>query len=139
MDKNYIKDNFLIGMINLSEEDILTLNEDEIGKLNTGKITILVFSKERNIPHFHVRNSDKSIDTCIRIDDNVYYKHGTHTTQLNHKLYKILNDFLKSKHKKFNNRNNWEEICLSWNKNNPQYEKDFSKIKQPDYSNIREK
>ena len=90
----------------------------------SGKITLFVRMRERDIAHFHfyrgkVPDSGKG-GGCLMLKDNMYYDHETHTDTLTEKELISLVKFLNSSHKGLG-VTMWKYIINLWNDNNPRY------------------
>ena len=122
---------------NISEGDY-TLLERQILKtdLDGDIVKIEVYEKEGPIPHFHLSNNDKSIDTCICIYEAKYFSHGHYQTKLNSKQRKILDKILRTPYDKDLNVTYWSMIAFAWDIQNERkdYKSDF---KQPDYTKLK--
>ena len=120
----------------LQEAEILgkyRLNEKSIGECN-----IEVYSNEGNIPHFHLFNTDHSFETCICIYSANFFVHGRkYIDTLNSSQCKILDRYLQSPCKHFDDITVWQAIRILWEVVNPNCRFPDSKkvYKQPDYTN----
>lgn len=93
-----------------------------------------------NIPHFHVYDINKKLDTCIEISRNKYFLHGKHQGIItSSKIRKMLYDFLRSRPKSFQRRsydNNWQWIKEIWNSSDHRMKVPDDITEPPDYTNI---
>lgn len=132
-------------MRNLTDEEFDKLIEErqqlyEMARVgNFGEYRIYVYSGERNIAHFHFINRHTGAEGCIKILTNEYYQHGGHNATLNSRERKELVKFLKATSKQGSAWTNYQAICFAWNICNDNYmlPGDSSKIKMPDYENMK--
>ena len=85
------------------------------------------------VPHFHYRNTDRSVNTSIRIEKAEYYYFGKFRGILTDTQRKNLQEFMCGKNGR-SDMNNWQWIVCEWNQNNSDELKvDVRKTLQPDY------
>lgn len=104
-----------------------------VGETENG-CTVCVYSNEGNLPHMHlyIGNPKNPIfESCIRIDEPLYFNHKPHMKKLNSEDKKDLIKFLNSKHKL--GIKMWEYIQVLWNDNNPKY---VWEGKMPNYKDL---
>lgn len=121
-----------------SFEVVNSINEDKIGTFKGKKYLLDVFvwtNDPGHIPHFHVRDKDLNIDSCVMINENRYFEHGTHTGKLNSKQRKALNDFLKEKNDNYFGLLNYQVVIAVWNSNNSNTKVNKNQ-QQSDYTTI---
>ena len=128
-------------------EDILFTEVKVLDEVNLGKVSnaeFWIYSNEGTKPHFHIisegdnkdrRGSDR-FESCVRLDANLYFPHGSKIDTLNHKGEKLLYAALQRPYEKGSKKTIYEKLCEVWNESSePQYRiKDFSKM--PDYRRI---
>ena len=85
-----------------------------------GLFLINVYSKEGNIPHFHIINNQTHEETCVRIDCAEYFKHNSKQMELTSKQKKELYNFLTSisPYEEDDNKMYYYLIWEEWNRNN---------------------
>ena len=119
------------------------INEQEAGRFNTksiGECKVLVCNGERQIPHMHIYNKDKSFDTCVCIYSNNYFSHGgKYKSKFTSKQCKEFNKWMTELNNNFDPpTTNWQAIKSLWNVMNPDCKfPDSRKVKiQPHYEDM---
>lgn len=116
-----------------------------VGTINfidtVGECKIEIYSGEGQIPHFHIKNKDRSkgkFDCCIMVYSAEYFDHGTHTDKLTKSQCKQMNEFFKQKDTYNPNKTLWDAMVNYWNASNPDCKfPNYKKVKsQPDYSKL---
>ena len=98
------------------------------------------------IPHVHVVDREtkgERLDACIRLDSPAYFKHGTHTDELNASQRKEFHRFMHQPAKNGLFRTNYEYAVMLWNDNNSEVSvtaktDNAGNTIVPDYSEIAE-
>ena len=130
-----------IGFIHYDEnekiiEDIQEYcTERSIGTFDSMKIE--VFDDEGMFqPHFHLTNSNKTVDCCISLLHPRFFPHGTHTKECKKPVIKDLNKWLHQGCQQFTARgklNDWEFVVASYSPSGEYFKEG---IHQPDYLEI---
>ena len=115
-----------------------------VGFIN-GQYEVYVWTDDAGyIPHVHVRDANtkgKEFETCVMLEDNQYFLHGSYTDTMNSAMRKAFYNFMKSPCKNLKYQNNYELAVEMWNLNNsnkdvtPQYD-EYGHIIVPDYRNM---
>ncbi len=125
-----------------------------VGKLSTShRYYVYIHGRERMTPHFHVFDKEgehkskgqrEGIHTCIKIRENQYFKHGSHTDNLDRDARHALDAFMREirvqgKHSSNIGVTNYVHTIREWNDNNaengaPNWVDE--ERKQPDYTTI---
>jgi hypothetical protein len=109
----------------LREEFSRYMMLDEMARVGfMGNFDVIVNTDDPGyVPHFHI--IDKAtrggeFNTCIKLETNQYFLHGSHTDKLNAKQRKVLNEFMHAPHRNIHYRNNYEyniQLLKLMNKN----------------------
>lgn len=99
-----------------------TITNERKNQLNLGTLVKVEVRDLEGMyePHFHVSNRErgsKRIDTCVKIYDNRFFSHGTHTFEFSSSYNEILDNWLNKPYYKLINGlilTNWEVISKSW-------------------------
>ena len=124
--------------LNINEPEMFT-EMAKIGSISnkvgqTGNYFIYVYDKEKNIPHFHIKEKTGKFDCCIRINEPNYFFHSNHTDMLTKDLKKSLIHFLNQPNKSNGKITNYEVCVVIWNTLNENYEVDVTTM--PDYEQL---
>lgn len=123
-----------------------TINESEmftemvkVGSISnkvgqTGNYFIYVYDKEKNIPHFHIKEKTGKFDCCIKINEPDYFSHSNHIDMLTKDLKKSLIHFLNEPNKRNSKFTNYDLCVAFWNGLNENYAIDFDTM--PDYEQL---
>lgn len=115
-----------------------TIDNRSISVKRHGMCKLSIYDNEGLIPHFHIENSDKSFQCCVRLDKPEYFIHGSKTDTLSNteimKLIKILQSNVKSKKFKMTV---YEYACLMWNQGTSNIKNQISEdMDIPDYTKL---
>jgi hypothetical protein len=97
--------------------------------------TIYIYGSEGPKPHFHlIKGNPKypDFETCIKINNPIYFHHSGKEGVLNSKEKKRLIEFLKSNNKYFPDKTNWQMLVIQWSMNNTDFQIS-PKTKIPNY------
>lgn len=107
----------------IREEFTHYMRLDEMARVGfMGNFDVVIHTDDMGfIPHFHI--VDKAtrgyeFNTCVRLENNQYFLHGSHTDKLNAKQRKMLDEFMNAPHRNIHYRNNYEYAVNLWNDNN---------------------
>lgn len=96
---------------------------DEMARVGfMGNFDVIIHTDDMGfIPHFHI--VDKAtrgyeFNTCVRLENNQYFLHGSHKDKLNARQRKMLDEFMNAPHRNIHYRNNYEYAVNLWNDNN---------------------
>lgn len=137
-DISYIGEIEFPGILNKREIG----GNDRVNFKNIGKCKIEVYSKEGQVPHFHLCSVNSKFESCIKIYSAEYFPHGgKYEGTLNSKQCKVLDKWMKEPHHGFRGLNNWQVIAGYWETDNPNClfpEKD-KVIEKPKYDRLNQK
>lgn len=132
----------------IREEIARYMRLDEMARIGfMGNFDVVVYTDDMGyIPHVHILDKatrGHEFDACVRLENNQYFSHGTHTDTLNSKQRKLFNSFMNEPHRNVHYRNNYEYAVNLWNDNNSSSyvqikEDENGNIIVPDYDEISE-
>ena len=97
---------------------------------------IYVRSKEGPIPHVHIVDKQTlgyKYNCCVRLDEPMYFSHGSKQDTLNSKAKKEFIKFITEKNDEFELMN-WEVAVRLWNISNPDFK--IRGVSLPDYTRL---
>lgn len=111
-----------------------------VGKVPHTKYEIHIEGSEGYTPHMHICiKSGKDVVLRIELLDNKYFREkDDKCNTLNTSERKALDEYLSELADKNYKINNWEYMCMTWNRYNPAHEIDLSKNSKPNYTIINE-
>lgn len=120
--------------MNLKEIVDEVLNEEAwVDNFDTFRVS--VYDNEGNNAHFHLRDKQRNLEACVRIDEPKFFAHTGKEYILNAKEKKHLIAFLNQepRDKLQGIDTNWDFIKWLWNHNNPDHK---IMVAKPDYSKL---
>lgn len=103
-------------------------NEDD----NVGAMSIFVYYKEGEIPHFHIKKLDFP-DCCLKIKENDWFLHGKNKNKISKKELKLLYKWLTN-----DDNEKWKAIINEWNKGKKETEKVDENTEVPKYYELEQ-
>ena len=131
----------------ISEDDIYE-ERKILDNVNLGKVSgveIWVYPNEGPKPHCHLivvdenkdRNGANRFETCIRLDTNMYFTHGTKIDKLNNKSLKKLCKVFRKKYKD-TKMTVFTKLRTEWNKNSKKEYQIKDIYNMPNYVEIKD-
>jgi hypothetical protein len=129
----------------LNKKDNVITEMARVGFMHGETYEVSVYTRDPGkIPHVHIVDTDtygKKLNCCVMLETNRYFSHGHHQGELNAKLRKEFNDFMKQRSPIPQFKNNYQLAVAMWNLNNSDTyiqikEDENGNIIMPDYTNI---
>lgn len=109
----------------------------ELANIAKGKLILSVRPREGdNVAHVHVfRKGQEDKDVCVCLDQNKYFKHGSHQREFGKKTGITKQEFIVALNDEEKGMPMWDFLCYEWNRTHPEHKRDFPD-KMPDYNTM---